>query len=217
MSLFTKPGCLPLSMPQSSVGKLRAIVPPRSDAALLELLKQGGPGAAAELVRAHGARVHRAIWSIMGADDEHDDVVHTALIRVMRGAHRVRDPSTLESWVVSVAVNTARNELRRRKIRRIVRTTNRPPEMVHPPVDHEGRSLLRRVYAILDRLPVEDRTVFTLRYVEGLPLAEIGPLVGRSLATIKRRLQAAQRRFAELAADDPDLVERFQRGGRFPR
>jgi RNA polymerase sigma-70 factor (ECF subfamily) len=44
---------------------------------------------------------------------------------------------------------------------------------------------------LLDLLPVEERTVWVLRQVEGMDLQEIAEAVGVSLATVKRRLRRA--------------------------
>jgi RNA polymerase sigma-70 factor (ECF subfamily) len=56
------------------------------------------------------------------------------------------------------------------------------------------------VYAVLDRLPAQERVALILRRVEGLELREISERMGISLATVKRRLSVAEtrmRRFGE--------------------
>ena len=55
----------------------------------------------------------------------------------------------------------------------------------------EQRAMLSAVYRILDRLPVNQRLAWTLRYVEGEQLERVAELCNCSLATVKRRIKAA--------------------------
>jgi RNA polymerase sigma-70 factor (ECF subfamily) len=54
------------------------------------------------------------------------------------------------------------------------------------------RAELRAVYGILNELGAEDRTAVILRRIEGLAIGEIAEQMGRSVATVKRRLASAE-------------------------
>jgi RNA polymerase sigma-70 factor (ECF subfamily) len=56
------------------------------------------------------------------------------------------------------------------------------------------------VYALLDRLPVDERIAFALHEVDGMDLAEVAAACGVSVPTVRRRLARAARRFFSLAA-----------------
>jgi hypothetical protein len=60
-------------------------------------------------------------------------------------------------------------------------------------------------------LPAKERIVFALHILEGQTLHEISATCGYSLATAKRRLAAAHRRFSSLISHNPDLVRLFAR------
>jgi RNA polymerase sigma-70 factor (ECF subfamily) len=51
---------------------------------------------------------------------------------------------------------------------------------------------LRAVYALLEKLPVEERIALVLRRVERLEVPEIAKYMGLSVSTVKRRLNAAE-------------------------
>jgi RNA polymerase sigma-70 factor (ECF subfamily) len=72
--------------------------------------------------------------------------------------------------------------------------------------DDPDREALRATYRVLDRLTAEDRTVFALRFLEGLELTQLADACDCSLATVKRRLQRARRRFEAGARREPALV-----------
>ena len=56
---------------------------------------------------------------------------------------------------------------------------------------------------------------FTLRFVSEMQLTEVAAACKVSLATVKRRLARAEKRFVEAARSNPALTERMARGGRW--
>lgn len=187
---------------------------PRAQAGWAEILlmaRRGDPRAGAALFDRCEAQVNRLVWRLLGADEAHDDVVQQVFVALLKGLLRVREPDALAGWVTAVTVNTVRSELRRRRIRRLwVRSEPEALDLAEaPPTSHEARALLRRTYAVLAKLPEDERIAFGLRYMDEMSLAEVAAACGCSLATIKRRLQAAQARFRRLAQRDPLLAERL--------
>ncbi len=76
------------------------------------------------------------------------------------------------------------------------------------------RESLRVTYAVLDRLGVDERIAFALRFIEGLELAEIAAACGVSFNTVRRRLARAEKRFLALAQREPALHEWLEGGTR---
>jgi RNA polymerase sigma-70 factor (ECF subfamily) len=70
-----------------------------------------------------------------------------------------------------------------------------------PEVNH----MLACTYAILDALPPDERISFALRVIDGMELTEIAQVTGVSLATVKRRIACAKRRFWDRARLHPML------------
>lgn len=178
------------------------------DQALLERVHQGGEAAAALLYERFSPDVSRMIWRLLGADSEHEDLANEVFVKVLVGARRVRDGGSLRAWVLSVTVNTVRSELRKRAVRRRLQFWGEPPEQ-RGSDDHEGRDLVARTFAVLERLPVNERLAFSLRYIDGHTLVEVAELCSCGLATAKRRIKRAEERFAKIAKRDPRLGERL--------
>src|SRR5262249_30725821 len=81
--------------------------------------------------------------------------------------------------------------------------------------DLEGREALKATYAVLDRLSVEDRTVFALRIIDGMELRQVADACDCSLATVKRRLERAEARVAMLARKQAALSSWLEKGERW--
>jgi len=183
------------------------------DRELMALLQRGGAAAAAVVYDRFASDVHRVVARCLGPDREREDVVHDAFVQILRGVGRVREPAALRGWVMAVAVNTARSELRRRRLRRLFWSSEQAPDVEGGHGDPEARDLLRRIYRRLDRLGTSERVAFVLRFVERHELVEVARLMDCSLATAKRRIARASEQFAALAADDPEVAARFAKAG----
>jgi RNA polymerase sigma-70 factor, ECF subfamily len=185
-----------------------------TNAELLEHARRGDTASvAAAVYDLFSADVNRLVWRVLGADPEHDDVVHQVFINLVLGLGKLRQPEALPVWMASVCIKTVRTEIRRRRMRRFFTTSDGQPHQVAAPVpDHEARELLEKTYAVLDTLPAEERIAFALRHLEELPLSEVATACSCSLATIKRRLKKAETRFTRLAGREPGLAERLRRG-----
>jgi RNA polymerase sigma-70 factor (ECF subfamily) len=182
--------------------------------ALVAALGRGEEGAAAALFHEYAPMVERTIGRILGVDDELPDATQEAFLRALRSVGRLRDPQALADWLLQIAVCTATDWVRRRQRRRWLRLVD-PAEIDPPPgnaVDHAGREALRAAYAVLGRMPVEERAVFALRYIEGMDLARLARASDCSLATVKRRLGRATGRFQRLARREPALLPWLEAG-----
>ena len=178
-----------------------------TDADLFALLREDLPRGAAKVHDRFAGEVNRLVWHLLGADVDHHDLVQQVFCKVLMHAPKLRDPERFGAWVQAVTVNTVYEELRKREVRRLFQR-DRPPSF-HPDLSHdvEVRDLLARAKSVLEQLSPKDRIVFVLHFVEGRTLSEVAELCGYSLATGKRRLASAKRRFRLLIAKQPELLK----------
>lgn len=177
-----------------------------SDLEIVEGIASGVPAAAEALVDRYGKSINRRVWRLLGADGEHADVVQNVYAQIFKSICRLRDPKALPDWIVKTTVSVVRNELRRRKIRRIVSFVEKPGHDLPGTADLDEQLRLRRAVAVLNKMNVDDRIIFVMRYVEGAGFNEIAVATGASLATVKRRVPRARETFLKKAMRDPFLA-----------
>jgi RNA polymerase sigma-70 factor (ECF subfamily) len=194
---------------ESGNGQVLALPAARlDDATLLAQLIEGRPAAFRELFDRHARLVRNVLVRTLGVDSEIDDLVQETLLVVVRRCSTVRDPRALRSFVYSVALRIARNELRRRAVRRwIAWDDDASIGRSVAPHDPDLAEAVTHIYRALDRLSADLRIAFVLRHVEGYDLAEAAKLSEVSLATFKRRLARAVERFELIAERDPVLAQ----------
>lgn len=167
----------------------------------VEALGARQPWAVGRMIERYSTIVRRSLYRVLGTTVDLDDLEQDTFVTVLARCHTLRDPDSLRSFVVSVAMRIARNELRKRAIRRFVGLDVLDNSGV-PAHDPAAAEYARHLYAALDQLDSRARIAFVLRHVEGCELTETAAACGCSLATVKRWLVRAEARLRELASRD---------------
>ncbi len=165
------------------------------------------------LYRQYASTVRRVLIQALGSDRDVEDLTQDTLITVIERASSLRKVESLRCFVIGVAIRLAKNEMRRRAIRRFIGLDELVDVPLVAPYDAVMSQGARHLYRALDRLEMNTRLAFVLRYVQGCDLAETASACGCSIATIKRKLNRAESRFAALVEGDPVLRELLESEG----
>jgi RNA polymerase sigma-70 factor (ECF subfamily) len=189
------------------------------DASLVAALRARQPAAIAAFHDRFGTHMLRILVRVLGQDSDLEDLHHEVFVRALGSIDTLRDPACLTPWMVKVAVLTARTCLQRRQRNRWLRLFA-PVELAEvdgAEYEHDWDALaeLRVTYELLERLPADERIVLTLRFIDGMALAELAEACNVSLATAKRRLKRAELRFSALVRAHPVLRHWIEKGGRW--
>jgi RNA polymerase sigma-70 factor (ECF subfamily) len=189
------------------------------DDRMLQALKANGGGAWLAVYDRYAPYVLSVLRRVMGPDRELEDLMQEVFARALEGISRVQHPEALKAWLRSLTVFTARSTLKRRRWRRWLPlgdpTGDDDDGAIPFPATHdaiEERLMLKRVKALLDTLPVDDRVALCLRLFEQLELTEVAEACGVSLATAKRRIARGEERFHQLVQKERDLREWVAKG-----
>jgi RNA polymerase sigma-70 factor (ECF subfamily) len=167
-----------------------------SDAALVLAARAGEAWAREALFRRHARMAVGLAYRLLPRDIEVDDVVQDCFVHALQRLDSLQNPQAFAAWLGSIVVRTVGKRLRRRRL--LTRLGLRAKEAIDPDqvssVSAPGdvRVALRRVYAIVEELPAEQRIALVLRRVDGLEIPQIAEYMGLSLSTVKRRLKAAE-------------------------
>lgn len=187
------------------------------DDALIQALRAGHPGAAAAFYDQQAAHVHRALQSVLGADADVPDLLQEVFIRAIDRIGELEDLARVRSWLTTIAIFTARAHIRRAARRNwlSVFSPERTSVRHQEPPSSEARLALRETYLILEGFSPDERIAFALRFIEAMSLPDAAIACRVSLATFKRRLVKAERRFLEAAKKRPALQHWLEEGTRW--
>ena len=193
--------------------------PGGTDAEVVGELRGGAQAAAVTLFDRHAQHVGRLLFSLLGPEPEAEDLLHEVFLRAIVGIADLEDPSKLRSWLTGITVHTAREHIRKRVRRRwlsFVAELPDPPPMPARVASEEVTEATRCTFEVLRGMSPDDRVIFSLRFIEGMEMAEIGMACDVLLSMAKRRLKDAETHFLSRARRFPALKPWIEEGGRWP-
>ena len=187
------------------------------DAALVQAFRRGDPQARAALYERHAEHVHRVLYRLVGFHDDLADLHHDVFVRALSSLPSLHNPSAFKGWLTMIAVHAARTWITRKKRLKWLwfLPTEELPEAESSAASGEVLHALIATYAVLDKLPVDERIAFALRFIDGMELTDVAAACETSLATIKRRLDRAGKSFEAEARKQPVLEAWLEGGSRW--
>lgn len=189
------------------------------DDVLVGRLRDGDEAAFALLLDAWSAGMLRLARSFVPTSESAADVVQETWLAVVQGVEKFQGRSSLKTWVYRILVNTAKRRGQRES--RVLPVSSLPPEYGDPPTVDPDRFFsaeepwaghwrefpapwptpeegalggeIRAVLAeALEQLPKQQRTVITLRDVEGYAADEVCSILELSAANQRVLLHRAR-------------------------
>src|SRR5690349_24240578 len=72
------------------------------------------------LFQRYAPYVARIGLRMLGRESDVDDLIQEVFLAAFRQRHQVRDPHAIKGWLATIAVRSARKQLRRRRLRSFV-------------------------------------------------------------------------------------------------
>jgi RNA polymerase sigma-70 factor (ECF subfamily) len=187
---------------------------PESDAAIVAAIRAKERAGGWALYDRHADYVRRVLLRVLGPDAELRDLIQDVFMIAIDSIDRLEDPSALRSWLAGISVHRARAVIRQRTRQRwfSLFPASEPPAVEAPPPVPPVSEAVSATYRVLSQLAPDERIAFALRFVDGMELSEVAKVCRVSLATIKRRLARAHKRFLAIARTCPELADWVQGG-----
>ncbi|MFZ0960992.1 MAG: sigma-70 family RNA polymerase sigma factor [Terriglobia bacterium] len=153
------------------------------------------------IVRSHQQRVFRVLYSLVKDRDLADNLTQDCFLRAYQKRATFRGEASVETWLIKIAVNLARDHARNRRVafwRSILPRTSSPAEEtaeidIPDPGPSAERALLAReqlaaAEAALEKVSPQQRAAFSLRFFEEMTLEEIAEAMQLEVGTVKAHL-----------------------------
>ena len=152
-----------------------------------------------QLVRLHQRRIYRVLLTLVRDQDLADNLTQECFLRAYRKRDSFRGEASVETWLIRIAINLARDHARSRRAQFWRNLFHRVPQTETPILeapDHSpspevailAREQLAAVGSILAKLSPQQRSVFSLRFFEELSLEEIAEAMELEVGTVKAHL-----------------------------
>jgi RNA polymerase sigma factor (sigma-70 family) len=164
----------------------------REDEWLVVRCQLGERSAFDELIQRWHEPLWRYVRRLTNDDDAAREVAQDAWLRVLRGISRLRDGTKLRAWLFGIARRALMDRLRTQYATPIVDDV----DAIEVAAEETAGTLEADAAALehgLSRLPVTEREVLTLFYLQELSLADVADVLNVPVGTVKSRLFRARR------------------------
>ncbi len=153
-----------------------------------------------DLIASYGDRLLRSAYLMCGHSSNAQDIVQETFCRALAALPGFRGEAEMYTWLFSIMRNVYLKH--RRHERRFFHFLARQPCTPHAggdPAEHyERQSAQTHLLATLHKLPVKQREIIILRFVNDLKIADIARILSLPEGTVKSRLFKAGNRLQAL-------------------
>jgi RNA polymerase sigma-70 factor (ECF subfamily) len=154
------------------------------------------------LVRLYKAKVLRFVTFSLGDRDSAESIVHDCFLKAHATRATFRGDCSVSTWLMRIAFNLVRDHTKSLKFR-FWKTVAASAVDVHdlghyvpstassPEAQVLAREKVQLIQKSLQQLSPKQRSVFVMRFVEELDLAEIAEVTGMPVQTVKTHLYRA--------------------------
>lgn len=143
------------------------------------------------LIENNQERYYRVAFSYVKNREDALDIVHNAIVKALQSFHTLREPAYAQTWFYRILTNESVSFLRKnRKVIPLEELQGPQLPAAEEPADiHKDEYI--DLYAAIDKLPPDMKTIVILRFFEDMKYEEIAEITSTNLNTIKSRLHRA--------------------------
>ncbi len=171
---------------------------PDEEKKLLLELKTGAPGAFEKLFNRYWQIILRLCLARLTDPAEAEDAAIETFADACQGIKKFRGTCRLSTWLIRIALNRiARHHRKRKRQLATVPIENCPENSAQTEPESTPPGIIKlRNY--LELLPVSDRNILILYYINELTLEEIAKTLGKTKNAVAMRLKRAKDRLRRL-------------------
>ncbi len=143
-----------------------------------------------ELYDRFSPKMYAVCLRYMGNADDAQDILQEGFIKIYKNLERFRGDGSFEGWVRRIFVNTAIEQIRKKKMD--VSLTEKEETIEYKSITAVDNINEKDLLKIVSGLSPGYRSVFNMYVVEGFSHKEIGELLGISEGTSKSQLARAR-------------------------
>lgn len=177
---------------------------PDGEIRLVERARSGDAEAFDALVGLRLMPTFRLARAILGGTEEAEDATQDAFIAAWRGLPSLRDPERFNAWFGRIVVNACRMSMRRRPRTAFLSLESVLARQPAPADDLWLGGVIHSeaLNQAIDGLPLQQRAILALYYLEDRPISSVATILGIPSGTAKWRLSRARTALRTALAED---------------
>jgi len=188
-----------------------------SDVELMKRIQKQDMVAFNSFVDRYKNRLFTVINRMLDSAEEAEEIVQETFLRVYQHCHTFDFRFAVSTWVYTIALNLARNELRRKKRVKFFDIDDfkdklKAPEEKRP---SDPKKVIDLLKSAVKKLPPKYKEAFVLRDIDQLPYEEIAQILSVPLGTVKSRVNRARNLLREYLKPNMEECYELSKGSLF--
>jgi len=186
-----------------------------TDKELMELIQSGDERAFTELVARYQDRLLNFVGRIVTDQETAEELIQETFLRIFNQKHSYTPEFAVSTWIYTIALNLARSELRKRKLRRFLSLDFLKEESdieIADKTNFTGESLAPILHKAIDALPEDYKTAFVLCDIQRLPYQQIAEILRVPVGTVKSRINRARAMLRDKLKPYKEIYYELSRG-----
>ena len=183
-------------------------------------LREGKLNAYRSLVAEFAGRIHNTALGLLQNKEDAEDITQEVFIEIYQSVSRFKERSKLSTWIYRITISKSLELLRSRSRKKrtgvLLSLFGRENKLsvtststfYHPGVKLENKERATILFQAIEKLPVNQRTAFTLHNLEDLSYAELAEIMGVSVSSVESLLFRAKQNLRKLLGDYYDQNEK---------
>ncbi len=176
-------------------------------------LKQGDQSAYSELLLRFSGKAYNTALGLLQNREDAEDIIQEVFIEVFQSVSGFRQQSKLSTWIYRITLTKSLELIRSRQREKrkgiilnlfgkehLINVTADEP-FYHPGISLENKEMSAILFNAIRRLPLNQRTAFTMNKLENLSYAELAEIMGLSVSSVESLLFRAKQKLRELLGD----------------
>jgi RNA polymerase sigma-70 factor (ECF subfamily) len=173
-------------------------------------LREGNLNAYQELVTQFSRRIYNTALGLLQNKEDAEDITQEVFVEIYQSVSRFNERSKLSTWIYRITVSKSLELIRSRNRKKRagilfslfgkenhLAITNTSP-FYHPGVKLENKERTAILFQAIEKLPVNQRTAFTLHKLENLSYAELAEIMGVSVSSVESLMFRAKQNLRKL-------------------
>ncbi|MEE9552722.1 MAG: sigma-70 family RNA polymerase sigma factor [candidate division Zixibacteria bacterium] len=189
--------------------------PKVTDKELMELIQAGDERAFGILVERFQDRLLNFVGRIVIDRETAEELIQETFLRVFSRKASYTPDYAVSTWIYTIALNLARSELRKRKLRRYISLDFIKEEIdaeLPDKIDLRAESLSPIIEQAIAKLPEDYKTAFILCDIQRLPYQQIAEVMRVPVGTVKSRINRARSMLRDKLKPYKEIYHELSRG-----
>lgn len=186
-----------------------------TDKDLMELIQAGDNKAFEELVRRYQDRLLNFVGRIVVDQETAEELIQETFLRIYNQRKSYTPTFAVSTWIYTIALNLARSELRKRKLRKFISLDYMKEENEIEIPDKANltvEALAPILQKAIEKLPEDYKEAFILCDIQRMPYQQIAEVLRVPVGTVKSRINRARAMLRDILKPYKEIYYGLSRG-----